>query len=210
MSKPSSPQDSRTAPDRLQVSFILSAPTLANCPQPTEPEVAFAGRSNSGKSSVLNRLTGNRHTARVSKTPGRTRLLNFFDVKDGGRVVDLPGYGYAKAGRQAQQKWQRAVNEYLSYRDNLAGVVLVTDIRHPDQPYDTELINWSAESELPLLVLLNKADKLKQSARTKALQYVRKTVNCFPQVDVMCFSAFSGLGQTEVLTTVSRWLKGEG
>ncbi len=207
MSKPSSTQDSRTAPDRLQVSFLTSAPSLAKCPQPTGAEVAFAGRSNSGKSSVLNRLTGNRHTARVSKTPGRTQLLNFFDVQDGGRVVDLPGYGYAKAGRKAQQKWQSAVNEYLSYRDNLTAVVLVTDIRHPNQPYDSELINWSAESELPLLVLLNKADKLKQSARISALQYVRKTVKCFPHVNVMCFSAFSGLGQTEVLATIHGWLK---
>lgn len=206
MSKPPSTQDSRTTPDRLQVSFILSAPTLAKCPRPTGPEVAFAGRSNSGKSSVLNRLTGNRHTAKVSKSPGRTQLLNFFDVKDGGRVVDLPGYGYAKAGRQAQQKWQRAVNEYLSYRDNLTAVVLVTDIRHPDQPYDTELINWSAESELPLLVLLNKADKLKQSARTKALRHVRKTVNRFPHIEVLCFSAFSGLGHREVLTAIAGWL----
>lgn len=185
----------------------MSAPSLAKCPQPTGAEVAFAGRSNSGKSSVLNRLTGNRHTARVSKTPGRTQLLNFFDVQDGGRVVDLPGYGYAKAGRKAQQKWQNAVNEYLSYRDNLTAVVLVTDIRHPNQPYDSELINWSAESELPLLVLLNKADKLKQSARISALQYVRKTVKCFPHVNVMCFSAFSGLGQTEVLATIHGWLK---
>jgi len=207
MSKPSSTQDSRTAPDRLQVSFLMSAPSLAKCPPPTGAEVAFAGRSNSGKSSVLNRLTGNRHTARVSKTPGRTQLLNFFDVQDGGRVVDLPGYGYAKAGRKAQQKWQSAVNEYLSYRDNLTAVVLVTDIRHPNQPYDSELINWSAESELPLLVLLNKADKLKQSARISALQYVRKTVKCFPHVNVMCFSAFSGLGQTEVLATIHGWLK---
>ncbi len=207
MSKPSSTEDSRTVPDRLHVSFLMSAPSLAKCPQPTGAEVAFAGRSNSGKSSVLNRLTGSRHTARVSKTPGRTQLLNFFDVKDGGRVVDLPGYGYAKAGRKAQQKWQSAVNEYLSYRDNLTAVVLVTDIRHPNQPYDIELINWSAESELPLLVLLNKADKLKQRARINALQYVRKTVKCFPQVNVMCFSAFSGLGQTEVLATICRWLK---
>ena len=98
--------------------------------------------------------------------------------------------------------------QYLSYRDNLTAVVLVTDIRHPQQPYDTELIGWSAESELPLLVLLNKADKLKQGARMKALQGVRKSVACFPQVNVMCFSAFSGLGQTEALAIISAWLKG--
>ena len=175
MSNPPSNEDSRTPPDRLNVSFLMSAPTLAKCPLPIGSEIAFAGRSNSGKSSVLNRLTGNRQTARVSKTPGRTQLLNFFDVAGGGRLVDLPGYGYAKAGRKAQQDWQSAVNEYLSYRDNLTAVVLVTDIRHPGQPYDEELINWSVESELPLLILLNKADKLKRGARMNALQNMNKS-----------------------------------
>ena len=206
MSKPSATQGSRTVPERLDVSFLKSAPTLAKCPHPTGPEVAFAGRSNSGKSSVLNRLTGSRQTARVSKTPGRTQLLNFFDVKGGGRVVDLPGYGYAKAHRKAQKQWQSAVNEYLSFRDNLTAVVLVTDIRHPNQPYDEELINWSAESELPLLILLNKADKLKRGARMNALQSVRKSVACYAHVNVQCFSALSGLGAAETLTTIFSWL----
>ena len=150
-----------------------------------------------------------RQTARVSKTPGRTQLLNFFDVKGGGRVVDLPGYGYAKAGRKAQKEWQSAVNEYLSFRDNLTAVVLVTDIRHPNQPYDEELINWSAESELPLLILLNKADKLKRGPQMNALQSVRKSVACYAHVNVQCFSALSGLGATETLTTIFSWLNQE-
>jgi len=98
-------------PQRLEVSFLTSSPSLRNCPPPQGPEVAFAGRSNAGKSSVLNRLTGSRQTAKVSKTPGRTRLLNFFAVRAGGRLVDLPGYGYAKAQKSAQAAWQESVNE---------------------------------------------------------------------------------------------------
>ena len=115
--------------------FLASAPDLARCPAGEAPEVAFAGRSNAGKSSVLNRLTGDRHTAKVSKTPGRTRLLNFFALENGARLVDLPGYGYARASAKSQAKWQAAVNEYLSFREQLAGVVLVTDIRHPGMAF---------------------------------------------------------------------------
>ena len=104
-------------PERLEATFLTSAPDLKRCPPNGGAEVAFAGRSNAGKSSVLNQLTGNRRTAKVSKTPGRTQLMNFFDVRTGGRMVDLPGYGYAKAGKEAQKNWQSAVNHYLSYRD---------------------------------------------------------------------------------------------
>ena len=154
-------------PERLDVTFLTSAPDLPRCPKDKYPEVAFAGRSNAGKSSVLNKITGNRRTAKVSKTPGRTQLLNFFELKNSSRLVDLPGYGYAKAGKSAQAAWQKSVNQYLTLRDNLVGLVLVTDIRHPGQPYDEELINWSAQSELPICVLLNKADKVSTSAQQK-------------------------------------------
>ena len=182
---------------RLPSEFIASAPDLARCPPGDEPEVALAGRSNSGKSSVLNRLTGNRRTARVSKTPGRTRLINFFQVAGGGRLVDLPGYGYASAGRGEQARWQRSVNEFLSYRDQLAGVVLVTDIRHPGMPSDEELIDWAAASGMPLHVLLNKADKLKSGARRQALARYRQQHS--PHISVQLFSAANGLGVGELL-----------
>lgn len=184
----------RGAIDRLQVSFLTSAPSLRQCPDPGPAEVAFAGRSNAGKSSVLNRLTGSRQTAKVSKTPGRTRLLNFFTVASGGCLVDLPGYGYAKAARSAQQDWQRSVNEYLSKRDSLSAVVLVTDIRHPNQSFDVELIQWAVASDMPLLVLLNKADKLKRNGQLQALRAMERATKDMPLLNLLLFSAQSGLG----------------
>lgn len=196
-----------TQEQRLEVEFLTSAPSLRQCPTGGEPEVAFVGRSNAGKSSVLNRLTGNRRTAKVSKTPGRTQLINFFTVATGGRLVDLPGYGYAKAARTAKQEWQNAVNEYLSCRDQLVGVVLVTDIRHPAQPFDGELIDWAAQSEMPLHVLLNKADKLKRGAQGQALAKFRHAYT--ERVGAQLFSATSGIGVGELLTAIDGWLHGQ-
>ena len=193
-------------PERLSSEFIASAPDLARCPPGEEPEVALAGRSNAGKSSVLNRLTGSRRTAKVSKTPGRTRLINFFDVAGGGRLVDLPGYGYASAGRREQARWQRSVNEFLSFREQLAGVVLVTDIRHPGSSFDEDLIDWAAESEMPLHVLLNKADKLKSGARRQALARYRQEHT--DHIGVQLFSAANGLGTVELLEVLKQWLTG--
>ena len=195
--------------DRLQVSFLTSAPSLRQCPDPGPAEVAFAGRSNAGKSSVLNRLTGSRQTAKVSKTPGRTQLLNFFTVASGGYLVDLPGYGYAKAARSAQQDWQRSVNEYLSKRDCLSAVVLVTDIRHPNQSYDEELIDWAVASDMPLLVLLNKADKLKRNAQLQALRAMERATKDMPLLDLLLFSAQSGLGGDEAVAWVRAKLERE-
>lgn len=192
---------------RIDVEFIASAPALAQCPAVDGPEIAFAGRSNAGKSSVLNQLTGNRHTAKVSKTPGRTQLLNFFAVAGGGRFVDLPGYGYAKATRSAQQAWQRSVNQFLSEREPLTAVVLVSDIRHPGQPYDVELLEWAHASELPLLMLLNKADKLKRNAQNQALRDTLNATTHMPLVEVQLFSAHSGLGKDAVIDTLRGWLQ---
>lgn len=192
--------------ERLEATFLTSAPDLKRAPKDDVPEVAFAGRSNAGKSSVLNQLTGNKRTAKVSKTPGRTQMLNFFDIRTGGRFVDLPGYGYAKAGKAAQAQWQKAVNHYLSRRDNLVGLVLVTDIRHPGQTYDEELLTWSAASELPICVLLNKADKLSFSASQKALAAFLKAHSSHPTLHAQCFSALKGTGTNELIATISQWL----
>jgi GTP-binding protein len=191
---------------RIDVQFLTSAAMLSQCPAETGPEVAFAGRSNAGKSSVLNRLSGSRRTAKVSKTPGRTRLLNFFEVTGGGRLVDLPGYGYAKAQKTAQASWQQAVNAYLSHRDTLAGVVLIMDIRHPLQPFDTELLDWAQPSEMPLKILLNKADKLKRGAQNSTLKAVQKAVAEYPLTQVQAFSATTGQGVEDLLATLHRWL----
>ncbi len=194
-------------PERLEATFLTSAPDLKRCPKDDHLEVAFAGRSNAGKSSVLNQITGNKRTAKVSKTPGRTQLLNFFSLNNGNRLVDLPGYGYAKAGKSAQIAWQKSVNQYLSHRDNLVALVLVTDIRHSGQPYDEELISWSAASELPIFVLLNKADKLSYSAQQKALNSFKRSHADHPNMAVICFSALKGSGKAELIEQLIAWLE---
>jgi GTP-binding protein len=204
--RPSGGKPAADAP-RLPAEFLKSAARLSQCPAETGPEIAFAGRSNAGKSSVLNRLTGNRRTAKVSKQPGRTQLLNFFDVPGTtGRLVDLPGYGYAQAGKSAQAAWQQSVNEYLNERDALAGIVLVMDIRHPLQPFDIELIEWAEPSALPLRILLNKADKLKRGAQSKVLQQVRNAIAGAALTSVQLFSASSGQGVPELVSTLTEWL----
>ena len=188
--------------------YLRSAVSSEHFLDDGRPQIAFVGRSNAGKSSVLNRLTGNRRTAKVSKTPGRTRLINYFTVATGGRLVDLPGYGYAKAGRAQQAEWQNAVNEYLSFRDQLTGVVLVTDIRHPGQSFDEELIEWAVDSGIRLQVLLNKADKLKRGAQASALAKFRRA---YPEwVGAQLFSATSGLGVVELLGAIDACLSKEG
>ena len=187
-------------PERLEATFLTSAPDLKRCPPGFGAEVAFAGRSNAGKSSVLNQISGNKRTAKVSKTPGRTQLLNFFDIRTGGRIVDLPGYGYAKAGKAAQRTWQKSVNHYLSYRNHLAGIILVMDIRHPNQAFDLEMLEWSTKSDIPIHILLNKADKLSGGAQKQILQKIRSGYSDYPYATVQCFSAMRGLGKEELIT----------
>lgn len=195
---------------RIDVEFLTSAPDLARCPVDGVREIAFAGRSNAGKSSVLNRLTGNRHTAKVSKTPGRTQLLNLFTVRTGGRLVDLPGYGYAKADRAAQQRWQGAVNRYLEGRANLVGLVLVMDIRHPLQPLDVDLVRWSRAAGLDLLILLNKADKLSYGAQQQTLHKVSAALRTLrvglDAAQVVTFSALRGTNVDTVVGILRSWL----
>jgi GTP-binding protein len=198
----------RRIPERIEAEFITSAASLAQCPRDELPEVAVAGRSNAGKSSVLNRITGNRRLARTSKTPGRTQLLNFFMTRPGGRLVDLPGYGFAKASRNKRQTWQEHVEDYLSRRDNLIGMLLVMDIRHPFQPFDEQLIEWAGQSRLALHILLNKADKLKHGARLRALRSAEQQLGASPGssgslgsdgATVQLFSASSGLGKEQAI-----------
>lgn len=198
-----------TVEARVHATFLTSAPDLARCPPNGEPEIAFAGRSNAGKSSVLNRITGNRRTAKVSKTPGRTQLLNFFDVQGGGRFVDLPGYGYAKAGKSQQAAWQASVNEYLSLRESLVGLVLVMDIRHPNQDYDKELLQWSQASELATHVLLNKADKLSYSKQVQAANKLKRQYADHGTLSVQSFSASKGTGVEELIGVLEGWLATE-
>lgn len=194
-----------TEPRPLVSEFLTSADRLAACPRDDVKELAFAGRSNAGKSSTLNRLTGRRQLARVSKTPGRTQLINFFTVNEGGRLVDLPGYGYARAAKSAQQAWGEAVDEYLNRRSNLVGLVLVMDARHPLKPFDREMIRWCADRPMPLVVLLNKADKLKRGERARVLRSVEADV---PGARTLLFSAVTGMGAPEATQAVRERLEG--
>ena len=196
----------------MACSFLLSADRLQRCPADEVPEVAFVGRSNAGKSSTLNRLAGQGRLARVSKTPGRTQLINFFAVRGGGRLVDLPGYGYARAPKARREAWGRAIDDYLNRRDNLAGLVLVMDVRRPLQAFDRTMIAWCERRGLPLLALLNKADKLGRGAQAKALRAAGAELP--PSATTLLFSATTGLGAAAAAAVVRQQLqagdRGEG
>ena len=195
-------------PDYLTADFIMSSPDLKHCPRDDLPEVAICGRSNAGKSSVLNRITNNKGLAKVSRTPGRTRLINFFNVKTGGRIADLPGYGYAKVSKREQQAWQKAVNRYLSFRENLVGLVLITDIRHPDQPLDNDLLKWAVSSRIPVRMLLNKADKISKNKQALALKLAKERFAGNELVTTQTFSALKGTGTADLNSALHEWLSG--
>jgi len=189
--------------------FFTSAPSLKECPPETGAEVAFAGRSNAGKSSAINRLTNNGKLARTSKTPGRTQLINFFTLGDPElRLVDLPGYGYAKVAKSVKQKWQQSLSEYLYERACLKGLVVVMDIRHPLQEFDTLMINWAVDRELPVHLLLTKCDKLKSGAIKSTITSVKQHLieaNVTDLVSVQTFSALKALGVPELEQAIGDW-----
>lgn len=185
--------------------FLKSAPGLRDCPADIGAEVAFAGRSNAGKSSAINALTGNGRLARTSKTPGRTQLLNFFALDDQRRLVDLPGYGFAKVPIAVKEEWQRHMEHYLSARHSLRGLVLLMDIRHPLQPFDLQMLAWAERADMPVHVLLTKADKLKfGAARAVLLDVQRRTGN---RVTAQLFSAPARTGLEPLQRQLSQWLQ---
>ncbi|MGZ8224548.1 MAG: ribosome biogenesis GTP-binding protein YihA/YsxC, partial [Methylobacter sp.] len=139
-----------------QAKFVNSAPLLTNAPPDQGREVAFAGRSNAGKSSAINTLTRQNALARISKTPGRTQMLNFFEINEQLRFVDLPGYGYAKVPVAIKKKWHELMENYLTHRKSLCGIILVMDVRHPLTEFDRQMVEWCDHTGLPLHVLLTK------------------------------------------------------
>lgn len=171
-----------------QTRFFTSAAKLRDCPADSEVEVAFAGRSNAGKSSAINALTGQRGLARTSKTPGRTQLINFFTVQPGRYLVDLPGYGFASVPLSVKHTWQFELEQYLRKREQLAGLVLLSDVRHPLKEFDRTMVQWAVESELPLHLLLTKADKLKRGAASNALLAAGRELAMLPGTSVQLFS----------------------
>jgi len=176
-----------------QARFLTSAATLSQSPPDEGIEIAFAGRSNAGKSSAINVLCQQKNLARTSKTPGRTQLLNFFSLDDRRRLVDLPGYGYAQVAEAVKRQWQGTLANYLERRQCLRGIVLMMDIRHPLKPFDRQMLEWSQEIGLPVHILLTKADKLKRGAATKSLQQVR--LELAPLGDAITSQPFSALKQ---------------
>jgi GTP-binding protein len=197
-----------SALDYRRAQFLKSAPTLRECPDDIGAEVAFAGRSNAGKSSAINALTNNHKLARTSKTPGRTQLLNFFALDDSHRLVDLPGYGFAKVPLAVKQEWQRHLEAYLSERACLRGLILLMDVRHPLQPFDMLLLDWAVPSKMPVHVLLTKADKLNFGAAKTALLGVKKSLAARKglEVSVQLFSALNLQGLEELQKQLDTWL----
>lgn len=189
-----------------QAHFLTSAAGLSACPQSSLAEVAFAGRSNAGKSSAINTITGQTNLARISKTPGRTQLINFFEVEEHHYLVDLPGYGYAKVPLAVKNKWQQELEKYLREREALAGLILLSDIRHPLKEFDRMMIAWAEQSQLPLHILLTKSDKLKKGAAQNTLLSVQREIEDSAEVSVQLFSALKRVGVKEVQRVLREWL----
>ncbi|MCG9680263.1 ribosome biogenesis GTP-binding protein YihA/YsxC [Vibrio sp. Isolate24] len=186
--------------------FITSAPDIRHMPEDEGIEVAFAGRSNAGKSSSLNRLTNQKSLAKTSKTPGRTQLINLFKVTDGCHIVDLPGYGFAQVPLEMKKKWQKSLGEYLQKRQSLKGLVVLMDIRHPMKDLDQQLIFWAVDSGIPVQVLLTKADKLKSGARKAQVLKIKKDSAGFGgDVSVAAFSSLKGIGVDVLRNKLDEW-----
>lgn len=193
--------------------FRLSANHLHQLPSDGGTEVAFAGRSNAGKSSALNAITGRRQLARVSKTPGRTQMINIFELDHSRRLMDLPGYGYARVPEAVRKHWHDLLQRYFETRQSLRGLILLMDIRHPLTPLDRQMLSWCGYRRLCCHILLTKADKLKRGAAMAQRQQVEKALSKDPDlqalgsglVSVQLFSAVNRQGLEEVRDTLDRW-----
>lgn len=186
-----------------QARYVISAHDLKQLPPDTGVEVAFAGRSNSGKSSSINTLTDQKSLARTSKTPGRTQQIIIFDIDDERRIADLPGYGYAKVPTKLKAHWRHVLQQYFNRRSCLQGVVLVMDIRHPLRPFDEQMLSWCESSGVSCHVLLTKADKLKRGPAQSTLLQVRKSLPAGATAQV--FSARNRDGLHELIQQLNSW-----
>ncbi len=191
-----------------QTRFVMGVPGPDALPADAGREVAFAGRSNSGKSSVINALTDQKALARTSKTPGRTQSINVFEVSDQRRLIDLPGYGYAKVPERIRRHWQRELPRYLGERRSLVGLVVIMDCRHPMRDYDHQMLEWCVQTGVPSHAVLTKADKLKHGRATDALHTVRRQVEAdYPQTSVQLFSAVKRDRISELHARLDHWLE---
>ena len=187
--------------------FVLSVPNVGDMPNDKGIEIAFAGRSNTGKSSAINVLCGQRGLARTSRTPGRTQHLVVFELDGPRRLVDLPGFGYAKVSKRIRAHWDRALPEYLETRRSLAGLMMVMDVRHPLKPQEVMLVDWCAKANVPLHVLLNKCDKLnKGQAHNALLKVSRYLEGIGGDATIQLFSALKSTGIEQAHEAAGRWL----
>jgi GTP-binding protein len=203
------PAEKQTVNNRFyrQAHFLISAGNAKQFPQ-HGIEVAFAGRSNAGKSSAINTLCDNKGLARTSKTPGRTRLVNFFELDEKRRLVDLPGYGFAKVPIAMKNEWERLMTQYLSDQQALNGLVVIMDIRHPLNNYDWQMLQWCHHFNLPAHVLLTKADKIKRGAQQNSkLQTQKKLKEADINASVQVFSALKKTGLDELVAKLNEWLE---
>ena len=189
------------------VEYLKSATQLNQLPADTGAEVAFIGRSNAGKSSALNSITGAKGLARTSSTPGRTQMINLFSIDESMRLVDLPGYGYAKAPRPIRERWEKMTHEYLETRECLRGLILMMDIRHPLKEMDCQMINWASACDLSLHILLTKADKLKNNPAKSVLLKVNELLSSYQEVSIQLFSSHSHTGLSEARSVIRAWLE---
>jgi len=188
--------------------FLISAGKPGQFPGGEAAEVAFAGRSNAGKSSAINTLCGNKGLAKTSKTPGRTRLINFFELDDHRRLVDLPGYGYAKVPEPMKREWERLMEAYLQQQQRLRGLVIIMDIRHPMKEFDWQMLDWCHYYGLPAHILLTKADKLKRGPQQNSLLAVRKMLKeAGSDATVQTFSALKQTGLDALVERLNEWLE---
>lgn len=186
--------------------FLKSSAKFSQLPEDSGSEVAFVGRSNAGKSSALNVLTGIKNLAKVSKTPGRTQLINLFILDDATkRLVDLPGYGYAKVSLGIKQKWQENLAEYLNKRKSLKGLILLMDIRHPLKDLDCMMVDWASASNLPVHILLTKSDKLNYGQRKNTLQKITRFFEDNNLISVQIFSSLKKQGVEELIAILDSW-----
>lgn len=200
-----------TLADFRKAQFLTSAARVDQCPTDLGVEVAFAGRSNAGKSSCINVLTDNKGLARTSKTPGRTQLINFFNLDNVNqrRLVDLPGYGYAKVSLAMKEEWQHHLEDYLRRRQSLIGLILLMDVRHPLKDFDVNMLNWAAQTELPVHCVLTKADKLKRGPANQALFEVQKALKNHANVSVQLFSSHTRQGVEQLAGLLADWMRDE-
>ena len=193
-----------------QAQYTISATQLSELPEDNGIEIAFAGRSNAGKSSAINTITEQKSLARISKTPGRTQMINFFNIDENKSLVDLPGYGYAKVPEKMKIRWQQTLGKYLETRKSLVGLMLMMDCRHPLKEFDLQMIHWANKAELAVNILLTKSDKLKKgAAKTTLLQVESELKKQKLTASTQLFSSHNQQGKQQAIEQLDHWFNSE-